>query len=82
MLPTIFQTRSHQIFPELSPAELDRLRRFGTLRRYEAGEYLIKAGERGPGIFAILSGVVAVNRREALGAAMPIIDHGPGHFLG
>ena len=82
MHPTIFRTRGHQIFPELSPAELDRLRRFGTLRRYEAGEHLIKAGERGPGIFAILSGVVTVNRREALGAAMPIIDHGPGHFLG
>src|SRR5215469_5822253 len=82
MLPTIFQTRGDQIFPELTPAELDRLRRFGTLRRYAVGEHLIKAGERGPGIFVILGGVVAVNRREALGPATPIIDHGPGHFLG
>jgi thioredoxin reductase (NADPH) len=82
MLPTIFQTRGDQMFPELTPAELARLRRFGTLRRYEAGEHLIKAGERAPGIFVILSGVVAVNRREALGPAMPVIEHGPGHFLG
>src|SRR5215469_11762893 len=82
MTPTIFETRGPQMFPELSPVELERLRRFGTLRRYAPGEHLIKVGERGPGIFVILSGVVAVNRREALGAAMPIIDHGPGHFLG
>src|SRR5690242_19939959 len=82
MVPTIFSTRREQIFPKLSLAELDRLRRFGTLRRFALGEYLTKAGEIGPGIFVILSGVVAVNRRDALGPETPIIDHEPGEFLG
>lgn len=82
MVPTIFSTRREQIFPKLSPAELDRLRRFGTLRHFAPGEHLIKVGEIGPGIFVILSGVVAVNRRDALGPETPIIDHEAGEFLG
>ena len=33
--------RSEQMFPKLSPEEIERLRRFGTVRHYAPGELLI-----------------------------------------
>ncbi|MEA2993644.1 MAG: thioredoxin reductase, partial [Alphaproteobacteria bacterium] len=43
--------RRAQMFPKLSPAEIDRLRRFGTIRRFRAGEQLLAAGQTPPGMF-------------------------------
>jgi thioredoxin reductase (NADPH) len=74
-------TRRDQMFPKLSPNEIGRLRRFGEIRRYAAGEQLFKTGEIGPGMFVIISGTVAVNRRDGLGRVVPLIEQGPGEFL-
>jgi thioredoxin reductase (NADPH) len=74
------ETRRGQMFPKLSPAEIDRLRRFGTVRRYRAGEPLYRTGEISPGMFVIISGTVALTRREGLGRVVPIVDLGPGDF--
>ena len=76
-----FDTRREQMFPKLSPVEIDRLRRFGTVRRYRAGEVLFTTGETRPGMFVIISGSVAVTRREGLGHVVPIIEEGPGDFI-
>ena len=46
--PSIIDTRRHQMFPTLASAEIERLRRFGVLRSYGAGEALVKVGEVGP----------------------------------
>ena len=74
-------TRRDQMFPKLLPNEIGRLRRFGEIRRYAAGEQLFKTGEIGPGMFVIISGTVAVNRRDGLGRVVPLIEQGPGEFL-
>jgi len=74
------ETRREQTFPKLSPAEIDRLRRFGTVRRYRAGEALYRTGEISPGMFVIISGTVALTRREGLARVVPIVDVGPGDF--
>src|ERR1700704_4656478 len=74
-------TRRDQMFPKLSPNEIGRLRRFGEIRRYAAGEQLFKTGEIGPGMFVIISGTVAVKRRDGLGRVVPMIEQGPGEFL-
>jgi thioredoxin reductase (NADPH) len=74
------ETRRAQMFPKLSPAEIDRLRRFGTVRRYRAGELLYRTGEMSPGMFVIISGTVALTRREGLGRVVPLVDLGPGDF--
>ena len=34
-------TRHEQMFPKLTPREIDRLRRFGEVRRYAPGEALM-----------------------------------------
>jgi len=45
---SIIDTRRHQMFPLLEPAEIERVRRFGKVRSYGAGEALAKVGEVGP----------------------------------
>jgi thioredoxin reductase (NADPH) len=52
------------MFPELSPEEIGRLRRFGEIRGYAVGEPLLVTGESSPGMFVIISGTVAVKRRN------------------
>jgi thioredoxin reductase (NADPH) len=79
-MPTI-DTHREQMFPNLSPGEVDRVRRFGTLRRYTAGESVYATGEMSPGMFVILSGSVALTGREGLGHVFPIVELGPGGFL-
>jgi hypothetical protein len=43
-------TRREQMFPKLEPHEIDRLRRFGTVQRYAAGEAIFVTGEVAPGM--------------------------------
>ncbi len=78
----IADARSEQMFPRLSPAEIDRLRGFGQMRRYTAGEPLVRVGETGHGLTVILSGEVAVTRRDPNGADHRVATHGPGSFMG
>ena len=74
-------TRREQMFPKLIPEEIERLRRFGTVRRYRGGERLLATGEISPGMFAFISGSVSVTRRDPLGHLAPIVEEGPGDFI-
>ncbi|WP_315764030.1 MULTISPECIES: FAD-dependent oxidoreductase [unclassified Bradyrhizobium] len=74
--------RFDQTFPELTAQEIERLRGFGEVRRYRDGEQLFATGKPGPGMFVILSGHVAITQRDGLGRITPVIDQGPGQFLG
>jgi hypothetical protein len=47
---SIIDTRRHQMFPVLEPSEIERVRRFGVVRSYAAGEALAKVGEVGHGL--------------------------------
>src|SRR3979490_2768029 len=73
--------RLEQTFPELTPQEIARMRRFGEVRRYCDGELLFETGKPGPGMFVILSGHVAITQRDGFGHVTPVIDQGPGQFL-
>ncbi len=79
-MATIDERRA-QMFPKLSRAEIERIRRFGKVRRYRAGEALTRTGEPGPGMFVFLSGSVSVIGRDPLGHQIPIVEEGPGEFL-
>ena len=74
--------RHEQTFPTLTPHEIDRMRRFGELRAYRHGETLFETGKPGPGMFVVLSGQIAITLRDGLGHVTPVIDQGPGQFLG
>src|ERR1700741_185962 len=73
--------RLEQTFPTLTPHEIDRMRRFGEVRRYKHGERLFETGKPGPGMFVVLSGLVSITQRDGLGHVTPIIDQPPGQFL-
>jgi thioredoxin reductase (NADPH) len=74
--------RRDQILPKLEPLEIERLRRFGDVRSFAAGERLAIAGQVAAGLMIILAGRVAVTEHDHLDAHQPIVTHGPGNFLG
>jgi thioredoxin reductase (NADPH) len=66
----VLSSRFDQMFPVLSPSEIDRVRRFGTIRRFAPGELLSRAGRPAPGMYVVLSGRVAIVSRDALGRSI------------
>src|SRR4030088_2011365 len=74
-------TRREQMFAKLEPREIDRLRRFGEVRRYAAGEALFVTGETASGMFVLIKGSVRVTRRDPLGHSAPIVEQEPGEFV-
>jgi thioredoxin reductase (NADPH) len=80
--PLAVDPRHHQMFPVLEPAEIERLRRFGTTRSYAAGDALAKVGETGHGLTIVLAGHVNVTRHAEQGQGIPLVTHGPGAFMG
>src|SRR6266436_118668 len=81
---TALPSRMQQLFPVLSPAEIDRVRPFGDVRRFRPGEILYQVGKPGPGMYVILSGRVAVVGRDGLGQAIPVAEMAeavPGEVL-
>jgi len=78
----IIATRGAQMFPTLTPAEVERLRRFGTPRHYEAGAALAIVGESGHGLTIFLSGEVEISQHDQSGLRTPIVTHKPGSFMG
>lgn len=75
-------SRREQIFPKLNRAEIERLRRFGTVKGWQNGELLFEAGKPGPGMFVVLRGRVLVTRENGLGVETPIVEYSPGGFMG
>jgi thioredoxin reductase (NADPH) len=78
--PSVLETRRDQAFPILSAADIARLRDFGEVRSFQPGDYLVKAGERAPGMVIILSGEVDASQHNALGHDEPFITHTHGSF--
>jgi thioredoxin reductase (NADPH) len=78
---SMVDTRREQMFPKLEPREIDRLRRFGEVRRYAAGEALFVTGEIAPGMFVLMKGSVRVTQRDPVGHRAPIVQQGPGEFV-
>jgi thioredoxin reductase (NADPH) len=80
-LKSMLEARREQMFPKLSPAEIDRLQGFGEERRYAAGEPLFVTGDVAPGMIVLRSGSVQVRRHDPLGHLAPIVEQGTGEFV-
>jgi thioredoxin reductase (NADPH) len=81
-LPPDLESRRHQMFPELTEAEIARIGRFASAKRYARGEALLVAGQASPGFLVLLSGEVSVSQRDGLGHVTPIARRGRGQFVG
>jgi thioredoxin reductase (NADPH) len=79
---SIIETRRPQMFPKLEHAEIERVRRFGEVRSYGAGEALARVGEVGEGLTIILTGKVDITQHHESGRRDLIVTHGPGEFMG
>jgi thioredoxin reductase (NADPH) len=79
---SIIETRRAQMFPTLEPAEIERVRRFGEVRSYQAGEALAKVGTVGDGLTIVLAGKVDITQHDASDRRALIVTHGPGEFMG
>jgi len=80
-IPDSLALRVDQMFPTLTPAEIGRLRRFGTIKTWQPGALLFESGKAGPGMIILLRGRVAVTRKNALSRDTPIIEHTTGQFM-
>lgn len=74
-------TRMHQMFPDLSWEEVDRLRKFGEVRHFQPGELLFETGEIGPGMYVMLAGRVRIYQRDGLGRERVVSEQGVRKFL-
>lgn len=79
---TTLDGREEQMFPRLSPAEIDRLRRFGECRQFKAGDMLVRSGEEGHGLKILLSGQVEILQHDQIGRRIHIVTHEAGSFMG
>jgi thioredoxin reductase (NADPH) len=79
---SIIETRRAQMFLTLEHAEIERVRRFGELRSYTAGEALARVGTVGDGLTIILAGKVDITQHDASDRRLLIVSHGPGEFMG
>jgi thioredoxin reductase (NADPH) len=75
-------TNRSRMFLALEPAEVERIRRFGKVRSYAAGEALFRVGEVGHGLLIILSGQVDLIRHLETGALKNFSTQGLGAVLG
>ncbi|HWJ74518.1 MAG TPA: FAD-dependent oxidoreductase [Kaistia sp.] len=81
-MASTLDTRRAQMYPQLQPAEIERLRRFGIAASYGDGDMLARRGYAIPGLIVVLSGAVRITHRDAAGVDHLIVEHGPGEFVG
>jgi len=80
-MATATMDRAAQMFPQLTPVQIDRIASIGHRRDTRAGEVLFDAGDQNTRFFVVLAGAIEVVRpvgdREE-----PVIVHHPGQFTG
>lgn len=81
MTSTLMMDRSAQIFPELTPVQMDRIATVGERREVRAGEMLYDVGDQNTRFFVVLSGAIDMvrplgDREETL------TTHHRGQFTG
>jgi thioredoxin reductase (NADPH) len=74
-------SRVEQIFPKLTPAQINRIAVHGHIRAIQPGEVLVEQGESAVPFFVVVSGEIEIVRPS--GAAETLVTiHGPGQFTG
>ena len=81
-MPSIIEQRRDQMIPRLDSLQIERVRRFGEVRSFAAGERIMTAGEVGPGLVVVLAGGIAVVEHTGLDGPQLVVTHERGDFLG
>jgi len=70
------------LFAGMNPKHKKGIAGISTERNFKPGDYLMKQGEAGIGLFIILSGKVRVEKTDASGRKIEIAENGPGDIMG
>jgi CRP-like cAMP-binding protein len=70
------------LFSGLSDEALVRLAEFCTELNFKEGETLVKQGDKGVGLYIIVSGEVKIVKKTAGGDELEVARHGTGDFFG
>jgi thioredoxin reductase (NADPH) len=80
---SVLDGRYRQMFPVLTAAQVETVRRFaGPPRRYEAGTMIYGIGDRRVSALLVLGGELEIRRADALGHDLGVTRHGVGEFSG
>jgi len=80
--PSIVDQRRDQIIPKLDSLQIGRVRRFGEVRSFAAGERIMPAGEVALGLVVVLAGKIAVAEQTDLDVPQLVMRSEQGDFLG
>ncbi len=69
------------MFPTLTPAQIDRMRPLGKVRKVEAGDIIFEPNTIGAPFFVLLSGSMEVVQ-PTINGERTVATHGPGEFTG
>jgi len=76
------ETRGAQMYPVLTGAEIERMRRFGTLAHFAPADVIVREGDTEPGIAVILDGAAEV-AHQGTGQLTGFVHlHEGGSFMG
>lgn len=70
------------LFENLNPKFLRGIAGIATERTFKPGEFLMRQGESGIGLFIILSGKVLIEKNDASGRRVELAENGPGDIMG
>jgi len=73
--------RKAEAFPDLTAAQIERVRSYGVARSVQAGEILFEQGESGTPSFVVLSGRLEILMTRLSGEHL-VVTFGPGGFSG
>jgi len=74
--------RKIELFSGVSPRNLKAIAAMCSERSFKRGDYLVRQGDEGVGMFIIVSGRVKVVKETQAGESFDIASHGPGEFIG
>lgn len=74
--------RKVSLFEGLSNHHIKVLSRSCTEREFAAGDYVVRQGNPGIGVFVITEGKVRVEKVSGSGETLPLATHGPGEVVG
>jgi thioredoxin reductase (NADPH) len=80
-MATPVMERAEQMFPRLTPGQIERIASVGKQRAVPAGEVLFDVGDQNTCFFVVLSGAVEV-LRPVDGGEERVVVHQPGQFTG
>jgi CRP/FNR family transcriptional regulator, cyclic AMP receptor protein len=80
--PVLEMVRGVPIFQDLNTRELRQLKSILHRRQFSDGEVIVREGEKGSGMYVIVSGQVRITQRAEDGTPQALAELGPGDFFG